>query len=58
MDESIGRYSGEIVRLLNALKFVRYNPGLACPANWNEGDKVLKPSIKIADHVYETLEED
>lgn len=57
VDEPIGRYSGEIVRLLNALIFVRNNPGLACPANWNEGDKVLEPALKMAGHVYEALEE-
>ncbi len=56
VDEPIGRSSGEVVRLLKALKFVRENPGLACPASWEEGEAVLKPSIKIAGHVYESLE--
>jgi len=57
VDEPIGRSSSEIVRLLKALKFVREHPGSACPARWDEGSTVLKPSIKIAGHVFEALEE-
>ena len=56
VDEPIGRSSNEVVRLLNALKFVRENPGLACPASWDKGDPALKPSVRIAGHVHETLE--
>jgi peroxiredoxin (alkyl hydroperoxide reductase subunit C) len=56
VDEPIGRSSLEVVRLLKALKFVRENPGTACPARWDEGQAVLKPSINIAGHVYEALE--
>ena len=56
VDGNIGRSSNEIVRLLKAVKFVRENPGSACPASWNEGETVLKPSIKIVGHVYEALE--
>lgn len=57
VDLDIGRSVTEIVRLLKAAKFVRENPGSACPASWNEGKTILKPSIKIAGHVYEALEE-
>jgi peroxiredoxin (alkyl hydroperoxide reductase subunit C) len=57
VDEPIGRSSAELVRLLKALKFVRENPGLACPASWEEGGAVLEPSIKIVGRVYEALGE-
>ncbi len=53
--EPLGRSSAELVRKLKALEFMRNNPGSACPASWNDGDKVLKPSIKIAGHVDESL---
>ncbi len=56
VDEPIGRSSAEVVRRLKALKFVRENPGTACPASWDEGYPVLKPSIKIAGHIYESLQ--
>ena len=56
VDGNIGRNSHEIVRLLKAVKFVRENPETACPASWNEGETVLKPSIKIVGHVHEALE--
>ncbi|MEM4297847.1 MAG: peroxiredoxin [Nitrososphaerota archaeon] len=55
VDDSIGRSSLEVVRLIKALRFVRENPGSACPASWDAGLPVLKPSIKIAGHVYEAL---
>lgn len=53
--EPLGRSSAELVRKLKALEFMRTNPGSACPASWNDGDKVLKPDIKIAGHVDESL---
>jgi peroxiredoxin (alkyl hydroperoxide reductase subunit C) len=54
--EPIGRSSAELVRKLKALEFVRTNPGSACPASWNAGDKILKPGIGIAGKVGESLE--
>ena len=56
VDEPIGRSSLEVVRLIKALKFVKENPGSACPASWDVGLPVLKPSVKIAGHVYEAIE--
>lgn len=53
--EPLGRSSAELVRKLKALEFMRNNPGSACPASWNAGDKVLNPSIKIAGKVDESL---
>lgn len=42
-DEPIGRNAAELMRKIDALKFARENPGLACPAKWKPGDKTLKP---------------
>lgn len=53
--EPLGRSSNELVRKLQALEFIRSNPGQACPANWNAGSPTLKPSISIAGKVREEL---
>ncbi|MDR2191217.1 MAG: peroxiredoxin [Candidatus Peribacteria bacterium] len=55
--EPIGRASNELLRKIHSLDFVRNNPGHACPASWNVGLKTLNPSIKIAGHVAESLED-
>lgn len=54
--EPIGRSSAELIRKVNALEYVRSNPGQACPASWNVGQKVLKPWIDIAGMVAEHLD--
>lgn len=46
-ENSIGRSMGEILRKLQAAKFVRENKGLVCPASWRPGKKNLKPSLKL-----------
>lgn len=47
-DNSIGRSIEEILRKLQAAKFVRDNGGiLVCPASWHPGDKTLKPGIDL-----------
>lgn len=51
----LGRNSDELIRKIEALQFMRNNPGTACPAKWAIGAKTLKPSIKIAGEVYEQL---
>lgn len=53
--EPIGRSSNELVRKVKALEFVRANPGQACPANRNQGEKTLTPSIKIAGNIVDQL---
>ena len=55
--EPIGRSSKELIRKLEALEYVRSNPGQACPASWNKWDKVLKPGIDIAGMVAKHLGE-
>jgi peroxiredoxin (alkyl hydroperoxide reductase subunit C) len=52
----IGRSAGELLRKVKALHFVATNTkGHVCPASWEEGDKTLKPSIKIAGKVSQEL---
>ena len=47
-DNSIGRSIEEILRKLQAAKFVRDNDGaLVCPASWHPGDKTLKPGVDL-----------
>jgi len=46
-DNSIGRNAHEILRKLQASKFVRENPGQVCPANWSPGSKTLKPGLNL-----------
>ena len=46
-DNSIGRSAGEILRKVQAAKFVRENKGEVCPASWKPGQKTLKPGLDI-----------
>ena len=46
-DNSIGRNAKEILRKLQAAKFVRENKGLVCPASWQPGGKTLKPGLDL-----------
>lgn len=47
-DNSIGRSSAEILRKLQAAKFVRDNNGIeVCPASWKPGEKTLKPGVDL-----------
>ncbi len=46
-DNSIGRCAEEILRKLQAAKFVREHKGQVCPASWQPGKKTLKPSLDL-----------
>ncbi len=46
-DNSIGRNYKEILRKLQAAKFVRENSGQVCPASWEPGKETLKPSVEL-----------
>ena len=46
-DNSIGRSSDELIRKLEAAKFVEEHGGEVCPANWKPGKKTLKPGIDL-----------
>jgi NADH-dependent peroxiredoxin subunit C len=53
----LGRNSDELIRKLEALKFMRENPAVACPAKWAPGARTLTPNIKIAGEVFEALQD-
>lgn len=46
-DNSIGRSGLELLRKLQAARFVRENKGEVCPANWKPGGKTLKPGMDL-----------
>jgi len=46
-DNSIGRSAGDILRKLQAAKFVSENTGKVCPASWTPGKKTLKPGMDL-----------
>jgi len=46
-DNNIGRSAKEMVRKLQAAKFVREHSGSVCPANWEPGKDALKPGIDL-----------
>jgi alkyl hydroperoxide reductase subunit AhpC len=44
-DLPLGRSVDEALRMVQALKFFEEN-GEVCPANWKEGSRTIKPSVK------------
>lgn len=46
-DNSVGRSAKELVRKLQAAKFVREHDGNVCPASWEPGDETLKPGLDL-----------
>ncbi len=47
-DNSIGRSAKELIRKLQAAKFVRDAGGAqVCPASWHPGEKTLKPGLDL-----------
>ena len=46
-DNSIGRSADELIRKLEAAKFVEENGGEVCPANWRPGSKTLRPGLDL-----------
>lgn len=46
-DNSIGRSTKEILRRVQAAKFVREHKGEVCPASWEPGKKTLKPGLDL-----------
>jgi peroxiredoxin (alkyl hydroperoxide reductase subunit C) len=46
-DTKIGRNAKELLRKLQAAKFVRENKGNVCPASWEPGEDTLKPSLDL-----------
>ncbi len=46
-DNNIGRSSTELLRKLQAAKFVAEHGGEACPASWRPGNQSLKPGFNL-----------
>lgn len=46
-DNSIGRSADELLRKLQAAKFVREHKGQVCPSNWQPGEKTLTPGLDL-----------
>lgn len=46
-DNSVGRSAKELLRKLQAAKFVREHGGNVCPASWEPGDDTLKPGLDL-----------
>lgn len=44
---NIGRSTAELLRKLQAAKFVRENKGKVCPASWKPGDDTLQPGMDL-----------
>jgi NADH-dependent peroxiredoxin subunit C len=50
-DDGIGRDASELLRKVKAAKYVAEHPGEVCPAKWREGEKTLKPSLKLVGQI-------
>jgi len=46
-DNSIGRSIEELLRKVQAAKFVEEHGGEVCPAHWKPGEKTLKPGLDL-----------
>jgi len=46
-DNNIGRCAKELLRKLEAAKFVREHGGKVCPASWKPGDDTLEPGLDL-----------
>ena len=47
VEGSIGRNADELLRRLQACKFVASHGGEVCPAKWKPGAKSMKPSLDL-----------
>ena len=52
----LGRDSGELLRRIEALQYMAAHPGTACPARWQAGAQVLRPSMKISGDIASQLD--
>ena len=46
-DMGIGRNAKELLRKVQAAKFVREHGDEVCPAKWTPGEETLKPSLDL-----------
>ncbi len=52
---NVGRNADELLRKIQANKYLGTYGAEACPARWKPGEKTLKPSAKMVGKVYEAL---
>lgn len=52
---NVGRNADELVRKVKANVYLAKHPEEACPANWKEGAKTLKPGATLVGRVAEAL---
>lgn len=52
---NVGRNVEELVREMKANAYLATHPEEACPANWSEGKKTLKPGAKLVGRVAEAV---
>lgn len=52
---NVGRNCEELLRKVKANTYLASHPEEACPANWKEGGKTLKPGAKLVGRVSEEL---
>lgn len=52
---NVGRNTEELVRKVKANAYLATHPEEACPANWSEGKKTLKPGAKLVGRVAEAV---
>ncbi len=50
-DNSIGRSAKELLRKVQAAKFVAEADGEVCPASWEPGSNTLKPSLELVGQI-------
>lgn len=53
---NVGRNAEELVRKVQANVYLAKHPEEACPANWKEGAKTLKPTASMVGRVGDALE--
>ena len=46
-NNDIGRSAKELIRKIEAAKFVEEHGGEVCPANWKPGQETLKPGLDL-----------
>lgn len=52
---NVGRNAAELVRKMKANAYLSTHPEEACPANWSDGGKTLKPGAGLVGRVAEAL---
>ncbi len=54
---NVGRNADELLRKMEANKYLATHPDEACPAKWQQGSKTLKPNEAMVGKVFEALQD-